>query len=108
MKPQWRQVGCTPAPYVNRPRETGADFFEVHMAAIMPMDEPRPHGSVIGERVGGAPLGEGENFFKCDSAAAGLMPAIWLGLRIIRPRCRILRWIGCSNKISVENASMPP
>jgi hypothetical protein len=66
MKPQWRQVGCTPAPYVNRPRETGADFFEVHMAAIMPMDEPRPHGSVIGERVGGAPLGEGENFFKCD------------------------------------------
>jgi hypothetical protein len=36
------------------------------MTAIMPMDEPRPRGSVIGERVGGAPVDEGENFFKCD------------------------------------------
>jgi hypothetical protein len=36
------------------------------MTAIMPMDEPRPRGTVIGERVGGAPLDEGENFFKCN------------------------------------------
>ena len=36
------------------------------MTAIMPMDEPRPRGTVMGERGGGAPLDEGENFFKCD------------------------------------------
>jgi hypothetical protein len=36
------------------------------MTAIMPMDEPRPRGTRMGEHVGGAPLDEGENFFKRD------------------------------------------
>jgi hypothetical protein len=31
------------------------------MTAIMTMDEPRPRGTVFGERVG-----EADNFFKCD------------------------------------------
>jgi hypothetical protein len=31
----------------------------------MPMDEPRPRGTVIGQRVG-PPLDEVENFFKRD------------------------------------------
>jgi hypothetical protein len=35
------------------------------MAAIMNIDEPRPRGSIMGERVGGPPLDEGEHFFKC-------------------------------------------
>jgi hypothetical protein len=36
------------------------------MTAILTIDEPRPRGTVTGERVGGPPLDEGENFFKCD------------------------------------------
>jgi hypothetical protein len=36
------------------------------MIAIMPMDEPRPHGTVIGERVGGPVLDEGENCSRCN------------------------------------------
>jgi hypothetical protein len=36
------------------------------MITIMPMHEPRPRGTVMGERVGGLPLDEAENFFKCD------------------------------------------
>jgi hypothetical protein len=36
------------------------------MTAIMPIFEPRPRGNSMGQRVGGPPLDEGENFFKCD------------------------------------------
>jgi hypothetical protein len=36
------------------------------MTAIMTMDEPRPRGTVFGERVGGPPHDEADNFFKCD------------------------------------------
>ena len=36
------------------------------MTAIVTMDEPRPRGSWMGVRVGGAPLDEGENHFRCD------------------------------------------
>lgn len=36
------------------------------MTAIMTIDEPRPRGTVIGRRVGGPPLDEADNFFKCD------------------------------------------
>jgi hypothetical protein len=34
----------------------GPDFCEVQMTTIMTIDEPRPRGTVIGERVGGPPL----------------------------------------------------
>jgi hypothetical protein len=36
------------------------------MTAIMPIDEPKPRGTFMGERVGGPPLNEGENYFKCE------------------------------------------
>ena len=35
------------------------------MTAIMPIDEPRPRGTCMGGRVGGPPLNEAENYFKC-------------------------------------------
>jgi hypothetical protein len=37
------------------------------MTAIMPIDEPKPRGTFIGERVGGPPLNEAENYFKCET-----------------------------------------
>jgi hypothetical protein len=36
------------------------------MSAIVTMDEPRPRGSWMGVLVGGPPLDEGENYFRCD------------------------------------------
>jgi hypothetical protein len=36
------------------------------MTAIVTMDEPGPRGSWMGVRVGGPPLDEGENYFRCD------------------------------------------
>jgi hypothetical protein len=36
------------------------------MTTIASFDEPRPRGTCMGERVGGAPLDEAENDFRCD------------------------------------------
>jgi hypothetical protein len=36
------------------------------MAMIMPIDEPRPRGTCMGERVGGRALTEAEHYFRCD------------------------------------------
>jgi hypothetical protein len=37
-----------------------------HQMKIASFDEPRPRGTFMGERVGGAPLDEAENYFRCD------------------------------------------
>jgi hypothetical protein len=36
------------------------------MTAIMRIEEPRPRGTCMGERVGGPPLDETENYIRCD------------------------------------------
>jgi hypothetical protein len=36
------------------------------MTTIMPTDEPRSRGTVIGKQVTGQPLTESENYFRCD------------------------------------------
>jgi hypothetical protein len=36
------------------------------MTAIVPKDEPRPRGTRMGRQVGGPPLDEAGNFFRCD------------------------------------------
>jgi len=36
------------------------------MTAIMPIDEPRPRGTVIGKQVTGPRLSEAEHFWKCS------------------------------------------
>jgi hypothetical protein len=61
------------------------------MAAIMSLDEPRPRGTVLGERADWRPVREVEHFFRCKATTVGSMRGITYGPRITKARCRISR-----------------
>jgi len=42
------------------------------MTTIMPLDEPRPRGTVLGEGVGRRRVCEAEHFFKCKACGGYL------------------------------------
>jgi hypothetical protein len=62
------------------------------MTTVMPIDEPRPRGTVLGERTDGRRVPEAEHFFRCK-ACNGWIDARDLVLRITKPRCRTRRKI---------------
>jgi hypothetical protein len=41
------------------------------MPAIMSLEEPRPRGTVVGERADRRRVSEAENFFRCKACKAG-------------------------------------
>jgi hypothetical protein len=63
------------------------------MPAIISLEEPRPRGTVLGERTDGRRVGEAYHFSDARRATAGSMGGIWFGFRITRPRCRTQRKI---------------
>jgi hypothetical protein len=50
------------------------------MTAIMPIDEPRPRGSVMGKQVSGPRLTEAEHFRKCPLCGGyvDMRDRVWL------------------------------
>jgi hypothetical protein len=50
------------------------------MAAIMPIDEPRPRGAVIGWQVSGPPLSDAEHYFRCPLCGGyvDMSDRVWL------------------------------
>jgi hypothetical protein len=81
------------------PREQfrGLIFFfceVVKMTAIMSLYEPRPRGTVLGERADRRRVREAEHFFRW--ATAGSMREITYGLKITKVRCRTRRRIKLS------------
>jgi hypothetical protein len=62
------------------------------MPAIMSLEEPRPRGTVLGERADRLRISEAENFFRCKSCG-GLIHA-----RDVEGRCRTRRKIRCRKK----------
>jgi hypothetical protein len=77
------------------------------MTAIMTIDEPRPRGTVMGERVGGPPLDEGENFFKCGKCGGWFDARDLAGLKITRARCRTRRAIELNEPRYREKLTRP-
>jgi hypothetical protein len=62
--------GLPRAPCKDRASEkSGPDFFceVLKMAAIMSVCEPRPRGTVLGERADGRRVGEAEHYFRCKA-----------------------------------------
>jgi hypothetical protein len=57
--------------------------------AIMSLDEPRPRGTVLGERIDRRRVREVEHFFHCKACNGWIDARITYGLRITRGRCRI-------------------
>jgi hypothetical protein len=64
------------------------------MTAIMSLYEPRPRGTVLGERADRRRVREAEHFFRW--ATAGSMREITYGLKITKVRCRTRRRIKLS------------
>jgi hypothetical protein len=66
--------GCRNPKRANRAGETpdvpaGFSFEGVNMAAIMSLYEPRPRGTVLGERVDRRRVREAEHFFRCEACS---------------------------------------
>ena len=73
-------------------RNPRPDFLTVvPMTAIMPIDGPRPRGTVLGERTDGQRVSEAEHFFDARRAAIISTRAISRGPRITQAGCRIPR-----------------
>jgi hypothetical protein len=66
------------------------------MTAIMSINEPRPRGTVLGERADWRRVREAEHYF-ARFAAALSTPVIWCALRITTARCRTRRKIRLSS-----------
>ena len=75
------------------------------MTAIMPIDEPRPRGTVLGERADRRHVGEAYHFSDARRATVGSMRGITYGFRITRPRCRTPRKIKLNR---LRGRSAPP
>ena len=48
-------------------RATGGQLRGIKMTAIMPIDEPRPRGTVLGERADRRRFGEAGHYFRCKA-----------------------------------------
>jgi hypothetical protein len=73
------------------------------MPAIMSLEEPRPRGTVVGERADRRRVSEAENFFRCTFAAAISTRGITYGFWITKARCRTRRKI---KRNSADRSSM--
>jgi hypothetical protein len=75
-------VGCTPsAVRESGPEQSGPDVFELMpMTTIMPIDEPRPRGTIIGRQVSGPPLTEADHFklFPLCGGYVDMRDRVWL------------------------------
>jgi hypothetical protein len=83
--------GYTPRAGKVGPRSNpGPYLFERggQMAAIMSLDEPRPRGTVLGERTTGVAFVRSNIFSDARRATAGSTRGITYGLRITKARCR--------------------
>lgn len=69
------------------------------MTAIMPMDEPRPRGTVMGKQVSGPPLDEAGHFFRCPLCGGYVDMRDGFGSTITKARCRTRRAIGRSKSL---------
>jgi|SRR5450432_663389 hypothetical protein len=63
------------------------------MTTVMQIDEPRPRGSLLGERPMGGPSPRPNIFSDARRATAGSMCGIWCGSKTTKARCRIPRKI---------------
>ena len=75
------------------------------MTAIVTMDEPRPRGSCMGVRVGGPPLDDGENYFRCDKCGGWFDARDLAGVEDHERVLRIRRAIGRSRVVSLLDRS---
>jgi hypothetical protein len=67
------------------------------MPAIMSLEEPRPRGTVLGERAHRRRVSEAENFFRCNICGGYLDARDYVWVRITKARCRTRRKIACSS-----------
>jgi hypothetical protein len=62
--------GCTPRAGKVGPRSNPRPYFferDGQMTAIMSIDEPRPRGTVLGERADRRRFGEAGHYFRCKA-----------------------------------------
>jgi len=64
-----------------------AHCVRIKMAAIMSLYEPRPRGTVLGERADRRHVGEAEHFSDVWRATVGSMRGIWCGPTTTKARC---------------------
>jgi hypothetical protein len=55
----------------------------------MQINEPRPRGTVVGERADRRRVGEAENFFRCNICGGYLDAQDYVWFWITKARCRI-------------------
>jgi hypothetical protein len=67
MKPQWQHGRMCTARRASGFNSRGLIFFKrKYQMKIASMEDPFPHGTVIGKQITRRPLSEAENYFRCD------------------------------------------